>query len=237
MLFPSPLIETTLVRRYKRFLADVQLANGEQLTVHCPNPGAMLGLTTPGNRAWISDSGNPKRKLRHTLELMEVDGPTERVLVGINTNLPNKLAEEAILDDRIPLLMGYSSLRREVKYGENSRIDLLLEADDRPPCYVEVKNVHFVRQAGLHEFPDCKTARGAKHLREMAHMVKQGARAVMLYVVQRKDGDRLSFAADLDPDYIQAFQTATRDGVEATAIRCEVSTSGVVASESVPIYV
>jgi sugar fermentation stimulation protein A len=237
MRFPTPLTEAVLIQRYKRFLADVRLPNGDEITVHCPNPGAMLGLNQPGNRVWISDSGNPKRKLRHTLEIMEVPSPTTNaaVLVGINTNLPNKLAEEAILAGQIETLTGYSNLRREVKYGENSRIDILLEEDGRPPCYVEIKNVHFVREAGLHEFPDCKTARGAKHLHEMANMVRAGARAVMLYVVQREDGDRLSFAEDLDPNYAEAFQDAAKAGVEAIAIRCDISTQDITARHIIPI--
>ena len=218
MKFPTPLIPAILEQRYKRFLADVTLENGEVITVHCPNPGAMMGLNQPGIRAWISDSGNPKRKLRHTLELLEVQAPAGPVLVGLNTMHPNKLAEEAILADRIPELSGYDSLRREVRYGENSRIDILLENDNRPPCYVEIKNVHLVREKGLHEFPDCKTARGAKHLREMANMVEQGHRAVMLYVVQREDGDKFQLAEDLDPEYAAAFAQATECGVEALAI-------------------
>ncbi len=237
MRFPTPLTEAVLIQRYKRFLADVRLPNGDEITVHCPNPGAMLGLNQPGNRVWISDSGNPKRKLRHTLEIMEVPSPTTNaaVLVGINTNLPNKLAEEAILAGQIETLTGYSNLRREVKYGENSRIDILLEDDGRPPCYVEIKNVHFVREAGLHEFPDCKTARGAKHLHEMANMVRTGARAVMLYVIQREDGDRLSFAEDLDPNYAEAFQDAAKAGVEAIAIRCDISTQDITARHIISI--
>ena len=237
MRFPSPLIEARLVQRYKRFLADVKLATGDEFTVHCPNPGAMLGLKDVGNKVWISDSGNPKRKLRHTLELMEVDclSSSGKVIVGINTNLPNKLAEEAILAERIETLKGYSSLRREVKYGENSRVDILLEEGGRRPCYVEIKNVHFVREPGKHEFPDCKTARGAKHLRELTAMVEAGARAVMLYVIQRKDGDHLSFAEDLDPDYAEAFKLATKAGVEAIAIRCDISPQEITARDIIPI--
>lgn len=235
MKFAKPLIETVLERRYKRFLADVRLPDGAVITVHCPNPGAMMGLTAHGSPAWISDSGNPKRKLRHTLELVEVESSEGPTLVGINTNLPNRLAEEAITDGRLPSLAGYSQLRREVRYGENSRIDILLEKDGAPPCYVEVKNVHLVRQAGLHEFPDCKTERGAKHLREMSTMVKNGARAVMLYVVQRADGDRFSLARDLDPGYATAFDAAMEAGVEALAIRCHITPTEIVAREPIPL--
>lgn len=235
MIFNPPLIEAVLVQRYKRFLADVQLVNGDLLTVHCPNPGAMLGLTEPGNRVWISDSGNPKRKLRHTLEVMEVDAPLGKTLVGINTMLPNRLAVDAIKQGYIEDLLGYSSIRREVPYGENSRIDLLLEEDGRRQCFVEIKNVHFVRKAGLHEFPDCKTARGAKHLRELAKMVAEGSRAVMLYVIQRSDGDTFALADDLDADYAVAFSEAMAAGVEALAIRCQVSAEEISACEMVPI--
>lgn len=237
MIFDPPLIEATLIQRYKRFLADVRFQNGEEITVHCPNPGAMVGLNEPGNRVWISDSQNPKRKLRYTLELMEVMGPSGKTLVGINTMHPNKLAEEAIRANRIPELMGYDGIRREVKYGENSRIDILLTDSNnaRRDCYVEIKNVHLVRQSGLHEFPDCKTARGAKHLREMAQMVDQGARAVMLYVIQRTDGDRLTLACDYDPHYCEAFKEATVKGVEALAIRCKVSPEEICACDPIPV--
>lgn len=231
MEFDPPLIKTRLLKRYKRFLADVELPDGTITTVHCPNPGSMMGLTEPGNSAYISDSQNPKRKLRHTLELVDVNG----VLVGVNTNHPNRLAQEAIEAGRIPQLTGFDRLRREVKYGENSRIDILLETDGRPDTYVEIKNVHFIRTAGVHEFPDSVTARGAKHLDEMAREVAYGNRAVMLYVIQRSDGDRLRFAEDLDPNYVDAFKRASAAGVEALAIRCQVTTNRIDAIDIIPI--
>ncbi|EFL90160.1 DNA/RNA nuclease SfsA [Ahrensia sp. R2A130] len=227
MQFAHPLQEAVLIQRYKRFLADVRLPDGDMLTVHCPNPGAMMGLNDPGNRCWISDSHNPKRKLRHTLELVEAQAPEGPVLVGMNTMLPNKLAREAIEAGRIPELSGYDSIRPEVPYSENSRIDMLLEHPDRRPCYVEVKNVHLVRELGLHEFPDCKTARGAKHLDDLTGVVAAGGRAVMLYIIQRSDGDRMTLAADLDRNYAEAFIRAQAAGVEAIAIRCEISTTGI----------
>lgn len=231
MKFDLPLIETRLVKRYKRFLADVELSDGEIITVHCANPGSMLGLTEPGIRAWISDSQNPKRKLRYSLEMVEVNG----VIVGINTSHPNKLAREAIELGRIPELAGYDTLRTEVKYGENSRIDILLQSDGKPDTYVEVKNVHFIRTPGIHEFPDSVTARGAKHLDEMANEVKRGNRAVMLYVIQRNDGDTFKFAEDLDPNYCEAFKRAHAVGVEAIAIRCNLSPTSIDAVDLIAI--
>jgi len=231
MHFESPLIHTTLVKRYKRFLADVRLDTGEIITVHCANPGSMLGLTDPGIPAFISDSGNPKRKLRHSLEMVEIEGK----LVGVNTNLPNKLAVEALEASRVPALSSFDRLRTEVKYGTNSRIDILLETDGKPDIFVEVKNVHFVRTPGVHEFPDSVTARGAKHLDEMASEVEKGNRAAMLYVIQRRDGDVFKIAADLDPNYAAAFKRATDMGVEAYAIRCDVRLDGIDALDMIPI--
>ncbi len=235
MQFSPPLIEAILVKRYKRFLADVKLPDGSIITVHCANPGSMAGLTEPGNRVWISDSQNPKRKLRYSWELVEIAGFDGPVMVGINTNQPNRLAEEAILAGQIDMLSGYSSLRREVKYGKNSRIDFLLEDENLPPCYVEVKNVHFMRTPGLHEFPDSITARGAKHLEELGDMVEQGNRAVMLYIIQRNDGSRFKLATDIDTNYATAYRRAMKRGVEACALGCSISQNGIEARVLLPI--
>ncbi len=231
MKFTPPLIETRLVKRYKRFLADVKMPDGQIITVHCANPGSMLGLTKEGNKAWISDSQNPKRKLRYSLEILEVDG----VMVGINTSHPNKLAKEAIEAGRISALKGYETLRTEVKYGKNSRIDILLQDNDKPDTFVEVKNVHFIRTPGVNEFPDGITARGAKHLEEMAREVENGNRAVMLYIIQRGDGNVLQFAQDIDPNYYEAFKKAHAVGVEAIAIRCNVTSDSIDAVDIIEI--
>jgi sugar fermentation stimulation protein A len=220
MDFTQTLICGRLVRRYKRFLADVILdGDGSEITAHCANPGSMLGLNAPGSRVYLSRSDNPARKLPLSWELIEADG----VLVGISTAHPNRLVEEAILAGSVPGLSGYPELRREVKYGVNSRIDILLEAPDRPRCYVEVKNVHLMRQPGLAEFPDSVTARGAKHLRELSDMVREGHRAVMVYLVQRPDCDRLAMARDIDPAYAEALVEARAAGVEVIAIGCSVT--------------
>lgn len=220
MRFASPLIQGRLLKRYKRFLADVELADGETVTAHCANPGSMMGLKEPGTTVWLSQSDNPKRKLKYSWELLQVDLGAGPALVGINTAHPNRIVDEAIAAGRIPELSGYEHQRREVKYGKNSRIDILLESDGAPPCYVEVKNVHLMRQAGFAEFPDSVTARGAKHLDELADMVAQGARAVMLFLVQRDDADRFGLAADLDPHYAERHKAATAAGVETVVYCC-----------------
>ena len=230
-----PLIEGRLVRRYKRFLADVALADGSVITAHCPNPGAMTGLGLPGLAAWLSVSEARTRKLPHTLELVRVAGG----LVGIHTGRPNGIVAEAIEAGAIPELAGYAGLRREVTYGGNSRVDILLEEDGRPPCYVEVKNVHLRRPDGAHptaaEFPDSVTARGTKHLGALAAMVAGGARAVMVYLVQRGDCDHFRIAGDIDPTYEAALRHATAAGVETLCVACTVSTAAIEVDRPLPV--
>ena len=164
MQFSAELIPATLVKRYKRFLADVVLPSGETVTVHCANPGSMLGLSAAGARVWLSKSSNPNRKLAHSWELIEVDFGGGAELVGINTSTPMRSPPRRSRPGASPELAGYTSVRREVKYGKASRVDFLLEAAGRPPCYVEIKNVHMMRRPALAEFPDAVTKRGAKHL-------------------------------------------------------------------------
>lgn len=235
MRFPSPLERGRLLQRYKRFLADVVLDSGETVTANCPNTGSMLGLTTPGARVWLSRSDSPTRKYAHTWEMIEADLGKGPGLVGINTGHPNRLVAEAIAAKRIKTLSGYTSLRREVKYGEASRVDILLEDEHKGRCYVEVKNVHLMRTAGLAEFPDCVTERGLKHLRELAAMVGLGHRAVMLFLIQRTDAQRFTLASDLDPAYAEAFRAAREAGVEALAFRCRMSEAEITLDRAVPI--
>jgi len=235
MLFPTPLIRGKLIKRYKRFLADVKLDNGEEITAHCANPGSMLGLSEPGSRVWLSQNDNPKRKLKYSWELLQVDMGAGPTLVGINTSLPNALVADAISSGIISELSGYPAMRREVKYGVNSRIDLLLEKVDLSRCYVEVKNVHLMRKLGLAEFPDSVTSRGKKHLIELSSMVAEGHRAVMVYLIQRGDGEVFSLARDIDPAYGEAFDEAMRAGVEAIAYMCELSPAGIEVTHRVPI--
>ena len=216
MEFPDTLLRGRLIKRYKRFMADVVLDSGETVTAHCANTGAMLGVQQADAEVWLSPARNPDRKLKFTWELIRIgDG-----LVGINTAHPNKIVSEAIENGKIAELGGYESLRREVKYGKNSRIDILLSDDGRPDCYVEIKNVHLMRKAGLAEFPDSVSTRAAKHQGELAEMVKQGARAVTMYLCQREDCDSFALASDIDADYAAAVATARAAGVESLCYAC-----------------
>jgi sugar fermentation stimulation protein A len=235
MRFPAPLIPATLVKRYKRFLADVVLPTGETITAHVANPGAMTGLAAPGARVWLSKSDKPGRKLPYSWELVEVDLGGGLELVGVNTGHPNSLVGTALAAGAIAEQAGYGSIRREVKYGRNSRVDFLLEGAGRPPCYVEIKNVHLMRRPGFAEFPDAKTERGAKHLDELADMVAAGARAVMLYLIQIGSSQRFGLARDIDPKYAAAFDRARGRGVEAIAWKCCIDCDGIEIVAPVPI--
>ena len=230
MRFAGPLQRGRLVQRYKRFFADVALDDGRMVTAHCPNPGAMLGLNTPGLPVWLSRSDSPTRKLAHTLEMVEADGG----LVGVNTMHPNRLAAEALAKGRIPELAGYAEVRREVRYGQASRVDFLLTAPGRPDCWLEVKNCHFRRDGELAEFPDCVAARSLKHLGELEAMVANGDRAVMLFVVQRTDCSSFAAAADLDPAYAAGLARAAAIGVEVLAYACDLSSEGIEIARRVP---
>jgi sugar fermentation stimulation protein A len=235
MRFDSALIPATLARRYKRFLADVVLDTGDLATVHVANPGAMTGLARPLSRIWLSDSGNPFRKYPCTWELVEADLGSGPELIGVNTGQPHQLVAEAIEAGLIPELRNYPSVRREVKYGERSRVDFLLDDPARQTCYLEVKNVHLMREPRLAEFPDCVTDRGAKHMRELAQMRANGARTVLLFVIQIPSASRFAIARDIDPAYAAAFDRAREAGVEMLAWRCNVNLGGIEIAAQVPI--
>jgi sugar fermentation stimulation protein A len=230
MQFPQPLERGVLVERYKRFLADVVLDDGQEITAHCPNPGAMLGLNTPGLPVWVSRSDNPKRKLAHTLELVEADGG----LVGINTMHPNRLVAEALAAGAIPELAGYATVRPEVKYGAASRVDFLLTGEGRPACWLEVKNVHLRRTGTLAEFPDCVAARSSRHLRELEAMVAAGDRAVVMFVVQRTDCEAFAACRELDPVFAAGLDRAADAGVEVLVYGCDVAVEGVTIVRRIP---
>jgi sugar fermentation stimulation protein A len=223
MLFKSPLISGILIKRYKRFLADIKLDDGTEVTVHCANPGAMMGITTPGSRVLLSKSDNPKRKLPLSWEMVEIDG----VWIGVNTSNPNAIVYKALLNNQIPALSGYKSIQPEVKYGKNSRIDFLLTDGPTQMCLVEVKNVHLIRVGHVAEFPDCVTARGAKHQQELLEQVQNGVRCVVLYVVQRGDAKFFKVANDLDKVYGQAALQSYKGGVEMLAYSCDMGKQGI----------
>ncbi|MGD1879582.1 MAG: DNA/RNA nuclease SfsA [Kiloniellaceae bacterium] len=245
MQFPDPLIRGRLQRRYKRFLADVildagtleegQANGGREVVAHCANPGSMMGLAQPGATVWLSPANNPARKLQYSWELVEVPGDKGGTLVGINTGRANALVGEALAAGRVPELAGYPGLRREVRYGTNSRIDFLLEAPGKPACYLEVKSVTLSRGGTLAEFPDSVTARGAKHLAELAAVAGQGARAVLFYLVQRGDCDRVAAAADIDPAYARALDDARAHGVEVLCYKCNLSPTGIALDAPLPL--
>ncbi|MFV8782365.1 DNA/RNA nuclease SfsA [Microbulbifer sp. SA54] len=230
MKLSPPLTRGLLLRRYKRFLADIELESGEIITIHCPNTGSMKNCWAENSPCWFSDSGNPKRKYRHTLEITTTP---EGALAGVNTGRSNALVEEAIRDGIIAELQGYDTLRREVKYGEeNSRIDLLLSGP-AGDCYVEVKNVTLAEGArGL--FPDAVSARGAKHLRELQKLAQSGVRAVLFYCVQHSQIETVEAAADIDPAYAAALAEARAAGVEVIAYRAEMNADEIRLVEPVP---
>ena len=231
MKFPAQLVGGRLIRRYKRFLADVQLADGV-ITAACPNTGSMLGCCEPGSRVWLSESDRATRKYRHTWEIVEVG----EVMVGINTGLPNALVAEAIGAGAIPELAGYASLRREVAFGEErSRVDLLLEDPARAPCYVEVKNVTAAVASGVALFPDAVSDRGAKHLRELMRLKAAGLRPVQLYCVQRGDVGEVRPADAIDPEYGRTLRRALEMGVEVMAYRAKVTPSEIRLEERIPV--
>ncbi|MFP6779778.1 MAG: DNA/RNA nuclease SfsA [Alphaproteobacteria bacterium] len=214
MDFSSKLVKAKFIKRYKRFFSDHILEDGSLVTAHCANTGAMLGVTEEGITSWLSKSNDPKRKLKWSWELAQ----KEKTIIGINTHHPNKIVQEAIIKNKIKELSNYADLKREVKYGTNSKIDILLQDTHKKDCYVEIKNVHLSREEGVAEFPDAVTTRGAKHLRELSLVAKSGQRAVMLYLIQRNDCKFFKIAEDIDEIYAREFYSALKAGVEVICI-------------------
>jgi sugar fermentation stimulation protein A len=232
MRFETPLVPGRLIRRYKRFLADVTLDTGETVTAHCPNPGAMLGLKDPGLRVWLERNDDPRRKLRYGWRLAELPGGH---WAGIDTAVPNRLVKEALVARAVPALAAYGTVRPEVRYGDRSRVDFLLTEPGLPDAYVEVKNVHLRRDGDWAEFPDSVTTRGARHLADLTSMKGLGHRAVMLYVVQRTDRARLRMAPDLDPAYATAFDHARAAGVDMLCHGTNITPEGVWLTGALPV--
>ena len=231
MRYASPLVPATLIRRYKRFLADVRLEDGREVTVHCPNPGAMLGLAVPGRRIWLEPASGRGRSLPFGWRLVELE---DGHLAGIDTAVPNRIVREALAARAIPAFAAYPVIRPEQRYGTNSRVDFLLQGQGVPDLYLEVKNAHLRRADDWAEFPDCVTSRGARHLADLARMVAAGHRAALLYVVQRTDCRRLRLAADLDPGYAAAARAAREAGVEMLCHGTRITQACVALGEPLP---
>ncbi|WKY57597.1 DNA/RNA nuclease SfsA [Vibrio sp. SNU_ST1] len=248
MHFNPPLEPATLIKRYKRFLTDIQLPDGSERTIHCANTGAMTGCATPGNTVWYSTSDNAKRKYPNSWEISETDKGHR---ICVNTARANQLAVEAIENGTIVELLGYNALRTEVKYGsENSRIDILLEDNEKPPCYIEVKSVTLLdeqqvstkRQISTKQqastegqgfFPDAVTTRGQKHLRELTEMVESGSRAVLLFTVLHSGIEKVSAAHHIDAKYSLLLKQAQDAGVEVLCYKAELSSTQIQLKQAV----
>lgn len=231
MHFSTPLMPARLVKRYKRFLADVRLDDGREVTAHCANPGSMMGLAEPGTKIWLEPNDDPKKKLKYGWRLVDHENGH---FTGVDTGVPNKMLKEALLAHAVPALPEYDTVRPEVKYGENSRIDFLLSGQG-PDTYVEVKSVTLSRSVGRAEFPDSVTTRGAKHLTELGNMVALGHRAIMFYLVQRTDCTHMGFASDIDPAYAAAVAKATATGVQGCAMTCAISPVEITLDRIIPL--
>ena len=229
MRFATPLVPGRLIRRYMRFLSDVELEDGRIVKAHCPNPGSMMGLKDVGTRVWLEGNDDPKKKLDWGWRLVELDD----AFVGIDTGAANAIVGEA-LTKGVDGLDGYETIRAEVRYREKSRVDFLLSGADRSDCYLEVKSVTLSRGSGLAEFPDSVTSRGTKHLGDLAAMVAEGHRAVLLFLVQRTDCIRVDVARDIDPVYAEAFDAARAAGVEVMCFDCAISPDEITLRRAVP---
>ncbi|WP_158966033.1 DNA/RNA nuclease SfsA [Paraglaciecola sp. L3A3] len=233
MYFSENLIQGTLIKRYKRFLADVELADGSIVTAHCPNTGAMTGCAEPGWQVWLSPSNNPKRKLAYTWELVLTD---QNHWIGVNTHKANGLVKEALEQDKIQELMGYENIKAEVKFGdENSRIDFLLSAVDKVDCYVEVKSVTLLEH-DFGYFPDAKTLRGQKHLRELSSIAKQGKRAVLFFCVQHTGIGSVQVAKHIDKNYADELCQAVANGVEIFTYACQINSKKIVINQPLEFF-
>jgi len=225
-----PLIKGVLIQRYKRFLADIELETGEKVTVHCPNSGSMKGCAIPGSRVWLSESDNPKRKYKYTWELIKVP----ETMIGINTQVPNKLVKQSIENGLIQELSGYDRVTAEVKTSSHTRLDLLLENAAKEKCYVEIKNCTLVEK-GIAMFPDAVTTRGQKHLDELVHLVSSGYRGVIFFLIQRMDANSFKPAEMIDKVYAQKLRKAVQKGVEVIAMDTSINTRMIRIKKHIPV--
>lgn len=231
MQFTHPILKGKFLKRYKRFFADILLENGETITAHCPNTGAMQGLLVEGSQVWVTHNNDPKRKLHYTWEMSYIDD----TMVGVNTQHPNKIIVEAIANNKIPELEGYSKLETEVKYGkQNSRIDILLTYPNNSKYFVEVKNVHY-KEANTAVFPDSPTTRGVKHLEELCHMMDEGHKAAVVYCIQRNDLKDFRFGEEFDPNYAKMAEKALKKGVKMLPFSCTLDENGIAVNQAIPL--
>ena len=217
MKFNKKLLQGTLIKRYKRFFADIKYKN-KIITAHCPNSGSMMGLLDKGNKVWFSISNNPKRKLKYTLEIIEVKNEK----VGINTLLTNKIVFEALSNKKIDTLIKFKNIKPEAKFSDKTRFDFFL-SNDKEKCFLEVKNVTLLREKKIAEFPDAITSRGTKHLNELCNAIKKGYQSYILYLIQREDCDSFKIAKDIDEDYKIAFVKALKNGVKILCYDCKLN--------------
>ena len=217
MRFKRKLLQGTFIKRYKRFFVDIEY-NNKTITAHCPNSGSMMGLLNKGNRVWFSRSNNPKRKLKYTLEIINLD----KKLVGINTHLTNKIVLEALNQKKIKNLIKFNNIKTEVKFSDKTRFDFLI-SNDKEKCFVEVKNVTLVREKNIAEFPDAITSRGTKHLNELIAAKKKGFQSYILYLIQRDDCKSFKIAKDIDEEYKIAFNESLKNGVKVLCYNCILS--------------
>ena len=217
MKFKERLLQGTLIKRYKRFFADIKYKN-EVITAHCPNSGSMMGLLDSGNKVWFSIASNLNRKLKYTLEIIE----SEKKMVGINTQLANKIILEALNKKKIKKLIKFNNIRTEVKFSDKTRFDFLI-SNSKEKCFVEVKNVTLVREEKIAEFPDAITSRGTKHLKELIEAKKQGFKSYILYLIQREDCGYFKIAKDIDEEYKIAYDEAIKSGVKMLCYNCKLS--------------
>lgn len=220
MRFQTELVPARLIKRYKRFLVDCRLDDGRDVTAHCANPGSMMGLAEPGTKIWLEPNDDPKKKLKFGWRLVDHENGH---FTGVDTSIPNRVLRTALEAGQVPGLDLYQTVRAEVKYGASSRIDFLLSGPGQPDTYVEVKSVTLSRQTGVAEFPDSVTARGAKHLGELAEMARLGHRSIMLYLVQRTDCHTVALARDLDPAYCATFLASREAGVDVLAFGTDIT--------------
>ena len=227
MKFKSKLLQGTFIKRYKRFFTDIKYKN-KIITAHCPNSGSMMGLLNKGNDAWFSVSENPKRKLKYTLEMVNVN----KNLIGINTQLTNKIVLEALNQKKIKNLVKFDHIKTEVKFSDKTRFDFLI-SNNKEKCFLEVKNVTLVRSNKTAEFPDAITSRGTKHLKELINAKKKGFKSYILYLIQREDCKFFKIASDIDKEYKKAFDEAQNSGVQILCYDCKLNTEEIIINNQI----